>query len=64
MSFELDSTSKDFVAGVRFYVYNIVKMHLCIDKNVESFSLQMLQVDPNQRIKLDEIEEHDFFTSI
>lgn len=62
MSFELDSTSKDFVAGVRFYVYNIVKMHLLI-KNVELFSLQMLQVDPNQRIKLNEIEEHDFFTS-
>lgn len=32
MSFELDSTSKDFVAGVRFYVNSIVKMHLLIKK--------------------------------
>lgn len=60
-SFELDSISKDLIEGVtiiccKFY-FNFLEYFF-------NYCFQMLQTNPTQRIKLDEIEEHSFFISI
>lgn len=61
---ELDTDSRDLIEGVtllfrlrKFGFIISIWFSLCI-------SLQMLQVDPMQRTKLDEIEEHSFFINI
>lgn len=60
-NFEPDANTKDLLERVSKKIEKYLNLQ---DFKRYSVSFQLLQTDPEQRIKLDEIEEHPFFISI